>query len=206
MIWLKSTTVTVLLAALFVVTPSGSADQPLDVRHLEGVILKNSTYQDYNLGRAVQRRKVILVVYPGYWDPYSVHTLKVLRNLDTELAGMNIQVIAVSMDSPVNVKKVIDDHKLPFVVISDPDSVAAKRLDATEPFTLEKKEKLQQAGISLGSGVSPSVLPKLHLFIFREDGSLAQRWYPETEKVLISADEIKDMVQELSATNESLRP
>jgi len=187
--------VILLLGALWAVIPNSyGEDSPksLKVSSLDSIILKTSSYQDYKIGRALMRRKTVLFIFPGSWDPYSNHVLKVLRNLEADLAADNVQVIAVTTDSPLRIKNLQDKHDIPFVVASDPELWVARQFKMTESVAPARLEHLKQAGAG-----EFKVLPTLNLLFFREDGELGGQWHPTEQDLIISQERVKEMAAHL---------
>ena len=174
------------------VSPDPEPFPLLGVSKLESVVVKTSSYQDYKIDRALIRRKAILLVFPGSWDPYSIHVLKVLRNVDAELAAMDVQVIAVSADSPIQIKSLLDEHDIPFVVASDPQLQVATRLNMVETVDAARREKFKRIGAGEVEQVST-----LNLLFFREDGEVDSHWHPTESELLISQEQVKKMAAHL---------
>lgn len=166
--------------------------QSFRVDMLDSAVLKTSTYQDYHISRALKRRKAALLIFPGAWDPYSIHALKVLRNVEAELAAMDVQVIAVTADSPVKIKELLDEHDIPFVVASDPALLVADRFGMIEKVHSSRLKQLQHAGVG-----EVKRLSTLNLLFFREDGKMESLWRPGEDDLLISQQQVKDMAAEL---------
>ncbi|MBX2825216.1 MAG: peroxiredoxin family protein [Gammaproteobacteria bacterium] len=164
----------------------------MSVALLETVTLQTSSYQEYKLGRALMRRKATLLIFPGAWDPYSVHALKVLRNVESELAAMDVQIIAVTADSPLKIKELLDEHDIPFVVASDPELQVAQRFGMTETVDNARRAQLKPAGVD-----EVQMLPTLNLLFFREDGVLEYHWRPNEAELLISQERVKEMAAHL---------
>lgn len=177
-----------------------SVPAPFNASALEDVVLKTSTYQDYKLGRAVHLRKVALLVFPGAWDPYSIHALKILRNMEPSLADLDVQIIGVTMDSPLKVQKLLEAHDIPFVIASDPENIVARLLGTIEIIDEKQKEKLRHAGVDFTSGDTSHdiALPVLQLSFFLEDGSLRGLWTASSEEALISSDKVKELATQLN--------
>jgi len=173
---------------------SSESAQKLSISKLESIVLKTSSYQDYKIDRALLRRKALLLIIPGAWDPYSIHVLKVLRNVDAELAAMGVQVIAVSADSPVRIKNLQDEHDIPFVVASDPELQVARSFDMLQSIDSKRKSQLKSIGVG-----EVEQLAILNLLFFREDGGLENHWESTEMQRIISQEQVKKMAAHLNA-------
>jgi len=168
---------------------------------LKEVVVKTPTYQDYYIGRALGSRKAALLIFPGTWDPYSIHSLKVLRNIEADLADLDVQIFAVTSSSPLMLQKLLETHEIPFLVTSDQENKVARLLGATEFLSSRKVDQLKKVGIGIyldrESGKPEAA--SLRLYLFRNDGLLLEGWEPSIGNGLISADEIIKMAAQLDA-------
>ncbi len=175
----------------------------MNASSLSDVVLKTSTYQDYKIGGALNSRKVMLLIFPGGWDVYSVHALKVLRNVEASLAQQEIQIIAVCMDSPLEIKGLLENHDIPFVIASDTQNIVARKLDALTPLDDARESQLRSAGIDVreSSGEAGQVggeIPLLRLCVFDQQGTLVASWTSTDADTLISADTVLEMAARLN--------
>lgn len=83
---------------------------------LEGSDGKKHAIKDY-LGK-----RVVIYFYPRDNTPGCTKEACGFRDLDKEIAGLNTVVLGVSKDSLKSHDKFIADFKLPFTLLSDPDT------------------------------------------------------------------------------------
>ncbi|GAB4045964.1 peroxiredoxin-like family protein [Spirosoma litoris] len=92
----------------------------------------------------VAEKPTILVFYRGGWCPYCSRQLAELRTLEPDLEKMGYQLIAISTDSPENLKNTLDKNQLKYTLLSDADLTVAKafglafKAPAAYDATLEK--------------------------------------------------------------------
>lgn len=148
------------------------------VQDLEGLILKTPALEDYDLGRAVSRRRIVLFLFPGIWDPISVHTLKTLRNHENDLAALNFQIIAVSSSRIGVLAPFVRKENIPFVLLADPESSVAARLHRLRPLSPERKQSLAASTINWTAhhGKTPDHLPDCELLMVGADGIIQLSW------------------------------
>lgn len=82
--------------------------------------------QPVSLRTEVARKPTVLVFYRGGWCPFCNRQLAELRTLEPNLAKMGYQLLAVSTDSPENLKATLDKHELTYTLLSDADVTAAQ--------------------------------------------------------------------------------
>lgn len=169
----------------------GSAS-PVRAPDFSGIVLKAPGLQDYDLGRALQRRFALLVVFPGSWDSPSIHALKVLRNHESDLADMDFQVVVVGPEHPRWMQELLDRHQLPFVLLSDPDHQVGRLLGIMEPLSEARKHRMEEVGIDLirRTGSVQEALPALSFCFFGSDGTPHFLWQPEVPEEIVTAEAI----------------
>jgi hypothetical protein len=158
------------------------------------VVLKTPGFQDYDLGRALQRRLALLVIFPGGWDPHSIHALKVLRNYEPELADRDFQVLVVGPDRSRWMQELLEEHQLPFVLLSDPSHEVGRLLGIMEPIPEDRKKRMEEAGIDLvrRTGSAQESLPALSFCFFGSDGEMHYLWQPDVPGEVVTAEAIRE--------------
>jgi peroxiredoxin len=100
--------------------------------------------QPVSLRAEVAKKPTILVFYRGGWCPFCNKQLAELRTLEPDLQKMGYQLVAISTDSPENLKATLDKQQLSYSLFSDADVMAAQAFGlafkAPAPYaaTLEK--------------------------------------------------------------------
>ncbi|GAB3773480.1 peroxiredoxin-like family protein [Spirosoma horti] len=108
------------------------------------VRLQSVDNQSISLLSEVAKKPTVLVFYRGGWCPYCSRQLAELRTLEPDLNKKGYQLIAVSTDSPENLRSTLDKNQLPYTLLSDSDVTAAKafglafKAPAAYGSTLEK--------------------------------------------------------------------
>lgn len=80
-----------------------------------------------DLNAMVAQKPAILVFYRGGWCPYCTRQLSGLQSIEEELKNMGYQVIAVSTDSPENLKQTGNKQRLSYTLLSDADLALARQ-------------------------------------------------------------------------------
>lgn len=84
------------------------------------------TGQSVSLRSEVAKKPTVLVFYRGGWCPYCNRQLADLRTVEPDLAKLGYQVLAISTDSPANLKATLDKQQLTYTLLSDADTKAAQ--------------------------------------------------------------------------------
>jgi peroxiredoxin len=144
------------------------------VPQLDGVVLENSSGEDYHIARALQRRFTVLLFYRGAWCPYSVQMLKELRNLEPVLTGKGFQILAVTPERPFLVREMLDGLELPYVVACDRSNATALAFGLAP--VLGEEEARRFAAVAVlplpREGEPRPRLPAPSLVVLGEDGNI----------------------------------
>ncbi|KZN37159.1 hypothetical protein N480_15300 [Pseudoalteromonas luteoviolacea S2607] len=89
--------------------------------------LKNSQGKAVNLATLYKNKTSIVVVYRGGWCPYCTRQLKGIQAIESQIASLDAQIIAVSPDSPdVLAKSTIESPN--YLLLSDNEMAYAQAL------------------------------------------------------------------------------
>ncbi|AOT06495.1 peroxiredoxin-like family protein [Pseudoalteromonas luteoviolacea] len=67
--------------------------------------LKNSQGKAVDLAQLYQNKTTLVVVYRGGWCPYCVRQLNGIQKIESQLAKLDVQIVAISPDSPQSLAK-----------------------------------------------------------------------------------------------------
>jgi peroxiredoxin len=76
----------------------------------------------------VKEKRSILLFYRGGWCPYCNAHLSAVGQVENEILELEYQVIAISPDSPENLKNTLDKEKLNYALYSDGDGALIKAM------------------------------------------------------------------------------
>ncbi len=99
----------------------------LNGENIPQVKLIDANGKAFDLNAAVALKPTILVFYRGGWCPYCSKQLSGLQEIQQELTTMGYQVLAISTDSPDNLKKAGDKQSLTYTLLSDADLTVSKK-------------------------------------------------------------------------------
>lgn len=123
----------------------------------------------FDLKKTIAQKPTVLVFYRGGWCPYCSLQLSGLQKVIGDLEKLGYQLLAVSTDSPSELKESIGKEKLTYTLISDADLNLSKAMGiafkAPEQYarTLEK---------SSGGKNSDYLLPVPSVFILDRKGRI----------------------------------
>lgn len=160
--------------------------EPVVAPDWSGVVLENPSGLDYHPAPALRERLTVLVMVRGGWCPYSVQLLKELRELEPVLAGKGFQILAVTAERPLRLRRMLEAVELPFVVVSDRGVKIAESLGMAPLLCEAEWARYREAGVELPeprAGEPAPRLPRPGLVVLGEDG----RIYGRVEGVVAEA-------------------
>ncbi|OJJ17700.1 antioxidant AhpC [marine bacterium AO1-C] len=83
--------------------------------------------QEVNLKKFVESKPTVVIFYRGGWCPFCNRQLAGLQKIEKDILKMGYQILAVSPDSPENLKKTMDKNTLSYTLVSDASMTVAKK-------------------------------------------------------------------------------
>ena len=120
----------------------------------------SSAGQHLKLAELAGKKNVVLYFYPGDFTPICTKETCGFRDMYSDLASKDTEVIGVSVDSDASHEKFAKEYKLEFALVSDGERELAKKYGATsflgnilgklgrKTFVIDKKGRI--AGIFEG--------------------------------------------------------
>ena len=123
---------------------------------------------------AVGGQPAALVFYRGGWCPYCNLQLSSLRLIRKDLDALGFQLIAISPDTPAELKKTVDKDALDYRLLSDSSAAAMRAFGIGYEVDADMLEKLAGHGIDLeqASGERHHVLPVPSVYLVDAQGML----------------------------------
>ncbi len=135
---------------------------------IPNLILKSAEDKEFNLKDLFKQKRTILVFYRGGWCPYCNLHLSALAEAEKELLELGYQIVAISPDSPKNLKVTEEKDKVNYLLLSDSKGELAKAVGIAFKAPL-----LYGPVLSKGSdGVNKNALPVPSVFIVNMDGEI----------------------------------
>lgn len=138
-------------------------------------------------------KKTVLIFYRGGWCPYCNTYLQELAQMEAEIRNKGFQIIAVSPDSPSELKKTMDKVEPSYTILSDSSAEAMRRFGVAfrlddETFTMYR----DRFGIDLeaSSGQQHHILPVPSVFVIDASGKITFSHSNPDYKVRLSGEEL----------------
>ena len=114
---------------------------------MPNVALKAPDAKQMELGFILTRKPTILVVYRGNWCVYCQQQLAAMQQIEPQLLALGYQVVALSPDSPADLKKGVIGQTVKYQLLSDGDLSAAKALGLA--YYVDERTRMQMESFRL---------------------------------------------------------
>lgn len=147
-----------------------------------------------NLNAVVAMKPTVLVFYRGGWCPFCNKQLSALQEIQSFLDKKGYQIIAISTDSPENLRSTSKKNELGYKLLSDAD------LSVTKQFGLAFKAPERYADLLekfTGGKDTESLLPVPSVFILNKAGVIKFEYINPDFKERISSSLLKAAAEAL---------
>lgn len=110
-------------------------------------------------------KKTVLIIYRGGWCPYCNRQLSGIAEIEKEIVAMNYQIVAVSPDSPEQLKKSKGENHLNYDLFSDSEGFFSTSLG----LTFSTPEKYSSLLEKYSEGKNKTWLPVPAVYVMNED-------------------------------------
>ena len=97
-------------------------------------ILMNVEGSEVSLSDLLQNGPLILYFYPADFTPGCTKEACSIRDIHSDIQAVGLQVAGISPQDEDSHRRFSEEHKLPFILLSDPEKVAIKMYDVDGPF------------------------------------------------------------------------
>lgn len=151
-----------------------------------------SSGTETSLYKVTAHTPTILIFYRGSWCPYCNKHLQEIAAIASDLQSMGYQIIALSPDSPENIRKHLADGDLDYRLYSDSSAKAAEAFGLAFVVDEATREKYRGYGIDLekASGKSHHKLPVPAAFVINASGVIQYSYVNEDYKDRVSGEEL----------------
>jgi peroxiredoxin len=141
----------------------------------------------------MKRKATVLIFYRGGWCPYCNPHLAELQEIENEIIKLGYQIIAISPDSPENLKASFEKSKLNYQLLSDADMNFAQALGLAFTVPEAAKERLSKAS----GGKNPGMLPVPSVFVVSQEAEILFEYINPDYKKRIKAELLLAVLKEL---------
>ena len=97
-------------------------------------VLANDRGGETSLSELLRDGPLVLYFYPADFTPGCTKEACSIRDIHNDIQAVGLNVAGISPQDTESNERFHDKHKLPFILLSDPDKVAIKMYDVDGPF------------------------------------------------------------------------
>ena len=163
-----------LVLSLFAFAQNELPKTPTDIKPLlVGEKISNQELYDssgklVSLEQLFAKQKTILIFYRGGWCPYCNVHLSALAEAESALLELGYQIVAVSPDSPKNLRETSEKDKVNYLLLSDSKATLSKAVGVA----FQAPENYNKYLVKGSEGVNSTVIPVPTLLILNTKGEI----------------------------------
>jgi len=157
------------------------------------VELKAEDGSSNNVFNIIDKKPTVLIFYRGGWCPFCNLHLSEIQGVQNQVVNLGYQIIAVSPDSPENIKSTDDEHQLSYTLYSDEDGKFIKEMG----LAFNAPDKYSGMLSERSNGKNNGLLPVPSLFVVDTSGKILFEYINPDYKTRISAGLLLAVLKEL---------
>ena len=146
-------------------------------------ILKSSDSSDQTFLGLISDKPTVVLFYRGGWCPYCNAHLSDIQEAESEILELGYQIIAISPDSPENLKASDEKNELNYQLYSD----ATGELTKAMGIAFEVQEKRKQRLFDKSGGLNDGFLPVPSVFVLDKKGQIQFEYINPSYKTRMSS-------------------
>lgn len=155
--------------------------------------LKSSDNAAVSLSELISKKKTVLVFYRGGWCPYCNLHLAALAEAEKQILDLGYQIVAVSPDSPENLKITAEKDKVKYTLLSDANGTLIKEFG----IAFEAPENYKSVINVHSNGMNTNFLPVPSVFVVNTNGDILFEYVSPDFKQRISAELLVSVLKTL---------
>ena len=164
----------------------------------EGV-LTTPNGKNQKVSAIIGKKPTVLLVYRGGWCPYCNAHLAEIQEAESEILELGYQLVALSPDSPENLKTTDEKHRLNYSLYSDANGDFLKALGLAFQVPEKRAEMLSDRS----NGKNEGFLPVPAVFVIDTSGTILFEYINPDYSTRISAGLLLAVLNELKNQNKN---
>ncbi len=197
--FLKHPTLVALLMAFQTLQGQSIPDKAIDVSALligekaPVAFLINVSGKGDSLSHITSLKPTILIFYRGGWCPYCNLHLAELQGIEKDILKLGYQIVAISPDSPENLKASLDKHQLSYLLLSDANMALSQAFGIAYAVPEASRERLKNSS----GGKNPGMLPVPSVFVLNQQGEILFEYINPDYKKRLKGSLLLSVLKEL---------
>ncbi|WP_426483785.1 peroxiredoxin-like family protein [Flavobacterium sp. 2] len=160
---------------------------------IPNITLKSSENADVNISDLLKKKKTVLIFYRGGWCPYCNLHLQSLAEAEKQIIDLGYQIIAVSPDSPENLKITEEKDKVKYTLLSDSKGELIKAVG----IAYQVPENYKTVINVHSKGINTSLLPVPSVFVVNTEADILFEYISPDFKQRISTELLVSVLKNL---------
>jgi len=152
------------------------------------ITLPDADKKSININMSLTKKPAILIFYRGGWCPYCSAQLSGMMDIEEDLKKTGYDIIAISTDSPENLKQTEMKEKMGYTLLSDSNLAISKQFGIAFKAPKEYEDMLVKAS---GNKNIDKLLPVPSVFIVDKNGKIRFEYINPNFKERISPSLLK---------------
>lgn len=156
--------------------------------------LKSADDATVSIADLLKKKKTVLVFYRGGWCPYCNMHLQALAEAEKQILDLGYQIIAISPDTPANLKITEEKDKVKYTLLSDSKGELIKAVG----IAFEAPENYKSVINVHSNGTNTNFLPVPSVFVVNADSDIVFEYVSPDFKHRITAELLVAVLKNLN--------
>lgn len=157
------------------------------------ITLKTAENAAVKISDLLKNKKTVLVFYRGGWCPYCNMHLAALADAEKQILDLGYQIVAISPDTPENLKITAEKDKVKYTLLSDSKGDLIKAAG----IAFEAPENYKSTINVHSNGMNTSFLPVPSVFVVNGDSDILFEYISPDFKHRISSELLISVLKNL---------
>lgn len=162
-------------------------------------VLTTPNGENHKVSGILEEKPTVLLIYRGGWCPYCNAHLAEIQKAESDILTLGYQLIAISPDSPENLKTTDEKHRLKYSLYSDTNGDFIKDLG----LAFQAPEKYSAMLSKRSNGKNKGFLPVPAVFVVDTSGTILFEYINPDYSTRISAGLLLAVLNELKNKGEN---
>ncbi len=159
-------------------------------------VLKSPDASDHSVLGIISEKPTILLFYRGGWCPFCNAQLAEIQTIENQIIELGYQIVAISPDSPENLKLTDEKQKLTYSLYADSDGTLIKSIG----IAFKSPEKYGFMLSEKSGGLNDGFLPVPTVFVVDTTGKILFEYINPDYKTRLSSSLLLAVLQNLKAS------
>ena len=156
-------------------------------------VLKAPDASDHSILDIIGKKPTVLLFYRGGWCPYCNAHLAEIQGAESEILNMGFQIVAISPDSPENLRLTDQKNELNYSLFSDGKGTFTDALG----IAFKASERNTKRLMRYSDGLNEGFLPVPSVFVVDTSGKIQFEYINPDYKTRLGADLLLAVLKEL---------